>query len=84
MSSPQPESEVGPDIEQAKVGAPGSRKRAPGGGRKPSFDEAGGLQLVELLRSHPTATLDELVDLARQEMGVTVGRQTLVKTLARR
>ncbi len=83
MSSPQPESEVGPDIEQAKVGAPGSRKRAPGGGRKPSFDEAGGLQLVELLRSHPTATLDELVDLARQEMGVTVGRQTLVKTLNR-
>lgn len=63
--------------------AAGSPKRAPGRGRKPVFDEAGGSQLVELLKAHPTVTLDELAELARQELGITAGRQTLVKTLKR-
>lgn len=78
-----PRQEVGRDVEATAVGAAVSRKRAPGGGRKPMFDEAGGMQLVALLRAHPTATLDELANLALQEMGVVVGRQTLVKTLKR-
>lgn len=70
-------------LESASAISEEVRKRAPGGGRKPLLDAANELALVELLRANPTATMGELVLLAKAELGLTLGIQTLQKALKR-
>jgi transposase len=50
-------------------------------GRRPTLDEAGRLQVLELARARPDAFCRELAEEVEQQLGVRVSRQTVGRWL---